>query len=133
MGSRMHVRAGCRRTEKSGQAELGRYHSPVLLGQILGVEVEDGQTSVGKLLEVTVLHGRLIEQESPRIRGALRVPCSGMRRLMAVQCSEGLGLQEAQTVTTGDGNGSINSGQRAGESLWSQANRFPGARAACGY
>lgn len=32
-------------------------HPPVFLGQIIGVEVEDGQTSVGELLEVMVLHG----------------------------------------------------------------------------
>lgn len=42
---------------ESKQGEVSRHHSPVLLGQVLGVEVEDRQTSVGKLLEVMVLHG----------------------------------------------------------------------------
>lgn len=39
------------------QAQVGRHHLPVLPGQILGVEVKDRQSSVGKLFEVGVLHG----------------------------------------------------------------------------
>lgn len=46
---------------KKGKAGAGgpkqSWNSPVLPVQVLGVEVEDGQSSVGKPFEVRVLHG----------------------------------------------------------------------------
>lgn len=60
------------------QVQVGRQHSPVLLGQVLGVEVKDRQPSVGKLFEVGVLHEWFAGQASPRFPGALRVPGSEM-------------------------------------------------------
>lgn len=62
VGSHVHERAGYwlagRQAGDAKQAEVGRdkSNSPVLPVQILGVEVEDGQSSVGELLKVRVWH-----------------------------------------------------------------------------